>query len=274
MWIAEDEFVVLGNTPSVSGDLNPINRARARKDRQGKVLLHVPTGRIINWIQDKQGRLRFFFTPLLEKGEAIDPSAAIPLPLGFDEYMKDETEDSPKDVKAKNFFQRFKEAWDKNKEEYEQERKNKREELEKKWKEEDKVAEIRQKLRRAEKYLAFQIEIEELLAKQREKKGITTDVEVGDQENRAENVEDEAVEGEAKAEQEEEGTYKEEGKAVDEEIKKPRSFGKVAMAGTDEAEGMNGSSEEHGSSFPTAFASLSMSTKVCSHNREFGTFTG
>jgi hypothetical protein len=260
----EDEFVVLGNTPSVSGDLNPINRARARKDRQGTVLLHVPTGRIINWIQDKQGRLRFFFTPLLEKGEAIDPSAAIPLPLGFDEYMKDETEDSPKDVKPKNFFQRFKEAWEKNKEEYEQERKEKREELEKKWKEEDRVAEIRQKLRRAEKYLAFQIEIEELLAEHRKKKGITTDVEVGDQENQAENVEDDGVEAEVKAEQEDgESTSKEEGKAADEEIKKPRSFGKVAMAGIDEDERMNGTSEEHGSSFPTAFASLSMSTKVC-----------
>ena len=81
---AEDEFVVLGNTPSALGDLNPLNKARARKDRQGEVLLHVPTGRIINWTTDKEGQLRFFYQPLTENGKVI-PEAAIPLPLGFDE---------------------------------------------------------------------------------------------------------------------------------------------------------------------------------------------
>ena len=260
---AEDEFVVLGNTPSVLGDLNPLNRARARKDRQGEVLLHVPTGRIINWIEDKEGHLRFFYQPLTENGKVI-PEAAIPLPLGFDEYMEDETVDTSKDVKKKNFFQKFKEAWEKTKDEYEQDRKNRREDLEKKWKEEDEVAEIQRNLRRAEMYLAFQIEEEELLAKQREKEGIPD--EEGDQEQEAsqdKNGEQGDIEEADKAEQEdEESTYKEGEKDEDEESKKPKSFGKVAMVGIDEYGQPNGSPQEQGSGFPTAFASLSMGPKV------------
>ncbi|KAL2644497.1 hypothetical protein R1flu_012084 [Riccia fluitans] len=82
-WQKDDEFVVLSNRDSDPMYQDPAN---LHPDMEGEILLHVPTGQLINWAEDKDGHLRFFIQPITEDGE-IRPELAVPLPLGFDEFM-------------------------------------------------------------------------------------------------------------------------------------------------------------------------------------------
>lgn len=276
MWTEEeDEFVLLGNRPSAMLELNPENVERASEDLQGNVLLHVPTGRIINWVTDAQGKLRFFFQPITENGEVI-PEAIIPLEQGFDEYMKDEkdeTEDSGS--KTKNFFQQFKEAWAKSSEQHQKDREKRRGELKKKWKQEDEAREFQQKLKRAERFLAYQIKIEELRAERKSKSAPKDEAvdktQSGEsfQEQQEEDEEAKSPEGdvdeskEAEASKHDEENTSQEDQEDKEDDKKPRSFGKVALVGIDdEPAGFKHMSKERGSIFPTAFASLTMGPRM------------
>lgn len=276
MWTEEeDEFVLLGNRPSAMLELNPENVERASEDLQGNVLLHVPTGRIINWVTDAQGKLRFFFQPITENGEVI-PEAIIPLEQGFDEYMKDEkdeTEDSGS--KTKNFFQQFKEAWAKSSEQHQKDREKRREELKKKWKQEDQAREFQQKLKRAERFLAYQIKLEELRAERKSKSAPKDEAvdktQSGEsfQEQQEEDEEAKSPEGdvdeskEAEASKHDEENTSQEDQEDKEDDKKPRSFGKVALVGIDdEPAGFKHMSKERGSIFPTAFASLTMGPRM------------
>lgn len=276
-WSQEDEFVLLGNTPSVMLDLNPENVERAREELQGEVILHVPTGRIINWAHDDEGQLRFFYQPITEDGE-VKPEAAIPLPLGFDDHLKDVTDISAKaGSKKKNFFQRVKEAWVKTSEEYQQDREKRKQELENQWKQDDQIAELRQKSRRAERNLAFQIEEEKLLASYREKDSKTAvneeaaDQEQSDEASQGKPEEDDEAGSlglaaqENKEDAEKTAEEPKEDEQDDDDDKKPRSFGKVAMVGVGGEAGLWDSKhkpKEQGSIFPTAFASLSLGPKM------------
>ncbi|PPS02921.1 hypothetical protein GOBAR_AA17740 [Gossypium barbadense] len=50
------------------------------------LILHTPTGRLINYIEDEEHGVRLFWQPPLKEGEEIDPKKAKFLPLGFDEF--------------------------------------------------------------------------------------------------------------------------------------------------------------------------------------------
>ncbi|PSR95488.1 Protein TIC like [Actinidia chinensis var. chinensis] len=50
------------------------------------VILHAPSGRIINYVEDEEHGIRLFWQPPLKDGEEVDPKKAKFLPLGFDDY--------------------------------------------------------------------------------------------------------------------------------------------------------------------------------------------
>ncbi|XAR60091.1 hypothetical protein NMG60_11033334 [Bertholletia excelsa] len=50
------------------------------------LILHTPTGWIINYVDDEEHGVRLFWQPPLEEGEEVDPEKAQFLPLGFDEF--------------------------------------------------------------------------------------------------------------------------------------------------------------------------------------------
>ncbi|XP_057961985.1 protein TIC 100 [Malania oleifera] len=50
------------------------------------LILHTPTGRIINYIEDEKHGVRLFWQPHLKDGEDVDPEKVQFLPLGFDEF--------------------------------------------------------------------------------------------------------------------------------------------------------------------------------------------
>lgn len=54
-----------------------------------EVLYHVPSGQIINWAKDPEGKMQFFIQPIVEDGSVI-PELAIPLPLGMKEFFGEE----------------------------------------------------------------------------------------------------------------------------------------------------------------------------------------
>ncbi|KAG6692220.1 hypothetical protein I3842_10G103700 [Carya illinoinensis] len=51
------------------------------------LILHTPTGRLINYIEDEKYGLRLFWQPPLKDGEDIDPEKVQFLPLGYDEFF-------------------------------------------------------------------------------------------------------------------------------------------------------------------------------------------
>ncbi|MCO5609935.1 hypothetical protein L7F22_064170 [Adiantum nelumboides] len=280
MWSQDDEYVVLENTPSIYDDLDPENGERASEDLQGEVILHVPTGRIINWYTDKEGQLRFFYQPITENGEVI-PEAIIPIPTGFDEALKDEGDASEqKKTTKKNIFQRLKEAWNQTSEEYRKDRQRRNEELKSKWEQEDEAAEYRRKLKKGERNLAYQIEVEKRRAKRMSKSSLEGELtDAGESlEGQQEPVEEAkswdtdangSKEDEESKESEENDSQgnQEDIQEDDEDDKKPKSFGKVAMlAIEDERAGckdVKHERQDRGFIFPTAFASLTLgSSKV------------
>ncbi|CAK9150518.1 unnamed protein product [Ilex paraguariensis] len=50
------------------------------------VILHTPTGRIINYVDDEEYGVRLFWQPPLNDGDDVDPEKVQFLPLGFDEF--------------------------------------------------------------------------------------------------------------------------------------------------------------------------------------------
>nr|KYP51840.1 hypothetical protein KK1_026365 [Cajanus cajan] len=55
------------------------------------LILHTPTGNIINYVEDEKYGIRLFWQPPLGKGEDVDPEKAVFLPLGYDEFFGRET---------------------------------------------------------------------------------------------------------------------------------------------------------------------------------------
>uniref|UniRef100_A0A5B7AYS2 Putative MORN repeat-containing protein isoform 1 n=1 Tax=Davidia involucrata TaxID=16924 RepID=A0A5B7AYS2_DAVIN len=50
------------------------------------LILHTPTGRIINYVEDEEHGIRLFWQPPLKDGEDVNPEKAQFLPVGFDEF--------------------------------------------------------------------------------------------------------------------------------------------------------------------------------------------
>ncbi|KAF7805677.1 protein TIC 100 [Senna tora] len=51
------------------------------------LILHTPTGHLINYVEDEENGIRLFWQPPLKKDEDVDPEKAHFLPLGLDEFF-------------------------------------------------------------------------------------------------------------------------------------------------------------------------------------------
>ena len=97
-WTEETpEFIVLDKEP----EPDPEDPSR-RIYTEDPVILHTPTGRIIDWAEDEEHGVRLFWQPALKDGEDFDPDKIQFLPLGFDEfYGKEEV------IKKENIWQQL-----------------------------------------------------------------------------------------------------------------------------------------------------------------------
>ncbi|KAK7324886.1 hypothetical protein VNO77_28792 [Canavalia gladiata] len=57
------------------------------------LILHTPTGNIINYVEDKEHGIRLFWQPPLDEGEDVDPEKVEFLPLGYDEFFGRDTKE-------------------------------------------------------------------------------------------------------------------------------------------------------------------------------------
>ncbi|KAE9585798.1 hypothetical protein Lal_00010300 [Lupinus albus] len=76
------EFIVFNKEPEPDPD-DPSNLIYT----EDPLILHTPSGRIINYIEDEEHGIRLFWQPPLKKGEDVDPEKAVFLPLGYDEFF-------------------------------------------------------------------------------------------------------------------------------------------------------------------------------------------
>ncbi|KAG5239255.1 protein TIC [Salix suchowensis] len=91
------EFIVLDKEP----EPDPEDPSR-RIYTEDPVILHTPTGRIIDMAEDEEHGVRLFWQPALKDGEDFDPDKVQFLPLGFDEfYGKEEV------IKKENMVQQL-----------------------------------------------------------------------------------------------------------------------------------------------------------------------
>ncbi|KAL3850336.1 hypothetical protein ACJIZ3_012218 [Penstemon smallii] len=83
-WWSKDEtpeFILLNKEPEPDPE-DPSKRIYTTDP----LILHTPTGRLINYIEDEEHGIRLFWQPPLKEGEDVDPEKAEFLPLGFDEF--------------------------------------------------------------------------------------------------------------------------------------------------------------------------------------------
>ena len=55
--------MLLGNVPNREGVKTKEDEIMAHPALQGEVLVHTPSMQIINWAEDKEGKLQFFIQP-------------------------------------------------------------------------------------------------------------------------------------------------------------------------------------------------------------------
>lgn len=77
----EPEFVLINTEPEP--DPEDPSKLIYTED---PLIMHTPTGRLINYVEDEEHGVRLFWQPYLEDGEDVDPEKAEFLPLGFDEF--------------------------------------------------------------------------------------------------------------------------------------------------------------------------------------------
>ncbi|XP_016437888.1 protein TIC 100 [Nicotiana tabacum] len=83
-WWSKDqkpEFILLNKEPEPDPE-DPSKLVYT----EDPVILHTPTGRIINYVEDEEHGVRLFWQPLVKEGEDVDPDKVEFLPLGFDEF--------------------------------------------------------------------------------------------------------------------------------------------------------------------------------------------
>ncbi|XP_031401384.1 protein TIC 100 [Punica granatum] len=98
-WWSKDEtpeFVLLNKEP------DPDNDDPSQQYPEDPVILHTPTGRIINYVEDEEHGIRLFWQPPLKDGEEMDPAKAEFLPLGIDEFYGREVSE-----KKESFWKRL-----------------------------------------------------------------------------------------------------------------------------------------------------------------------
>ncbi|KAJ8568443.1 hypothetical protein K7X08_027976 [Anisodus acutangulus] len=99
-WWSKDEkpeFVLLNKEPEPDPE-DPSKLVYTEEP----VIVHTPTGRIINYVEDEEHGVRLFWQPPLKEGEEVDPDKVEFLPLGFDEFYGRGTA-----VKSDNRWKRF-----------------------------------------------------------------------------------------------------------------------------------------------------------------------
>ncbi|KAK4255203.1 hypothetical protein QN277_008228 [Acacia crassicarpa] len=62
------------------------------------LILHTPTGHIINYVEDEENGIRLFWQPPLNRDEDVDPEKAHFLPLGYDEFFGREKKDGSDNI--------------------------------------------------------------------------------------------------------------------------------------------------------------------------------
>ncbi|XP_024394868.1 protein TIC 100 [Physcomitrium patens] len=259
LWEKDEEFLVLTGPSGDSGN---------SETDGAEVLYHVPTGQIINWAEDAEGKLRFFIQPMVEDG-SVEPDLAIPLPTGFKHFYGEK--DSPDDDyesgdgdgeeggKLLSQDEKLEKEWKEREEERKRRWAEEDAERELEWAEREKELELELELKNLDAQLDETVDEAEMLLKLEDLYGAT---ESGKEEDR--------VDAEGRKEEaslEEESTSRDSVKddeevddedQDDDEDPKPRSFGKVAMASP---QGGNSGSSGN-TSFPTAFASISLATQT------------
>ncbi|CAK9211773.1 unnamed protein product [Sphagnum troendelagicum] len=254
-WGKDREFLVLSGPAGDDKTGNPNERT--------EVLYHVPSGQIINWATDPEGKMRFFIQPIVEDGSVI-PELAIPLPLGMKEFFGEEggDEDGKSDAPGGQKLTE-KEKLQKKWAEEDAERK-------KRWDEEDAQREL--EWAEKDKELELELEIVELDAKLQElAKTEELYSEIMSSKKPADTTEkasDDGEDGTLRTKKSEGETKPSDGadddddnenggdEEDDDESPKPKSFGKVAMANP--TEGPRNSDNSTSQPFPTVFASLSL----------------
>ncbi|KAG9139342.1 hypothetical protein Leryth_011337 [Lithospermum erythrorhizon] len=211
------------------------------------LILHTPTGRIINYVDDEEYGIRLFWQPPLKEGEDVDPDKAEFLPLGFDEFYGREVNVGKDNVfkrlitsiesASKPMFEKL-EKWSDEKKEAIQERI----ELIKK---EMELAEAEQTLNEAIEDLDEELK---RLQKEEEKK-----VELGFQEEGEEDAvpSEPTFSIEEPSAKEEEDEDEDEGDDDDDVDAEPSSFGSADFTSNDKSQSKNGKS-------PFAATSLSL----------------
>ncbi|KAL5081870.1 hypothetical protein RYX36_010291 [Vicia faba] len=82
------EFILINNEPEPDPE-DPSNKIYT----EDPLILHTPTGNIINYVEDEKHGIRMFWQPPLKRDEEVDPEKATFLPLGFDEFFGIEKEE-------------------------------------------------------------------------------------------------------------------------------------------------------------------------------------
>ncbi|XP_068663974.1 protein TIC 100-like [Aristolochia californica] len=84
-WWEKDEypeFVLINQEPEPDPD-DPSKLIYT----EDPLIVHTPTGKVINYVDDEKYGIRLFWQPPLEEGEDVDPSKTQFLPLGYDEFF-------------------------------------------------------------------------------------------------------------------------------------------------------------------------------------------
>ncbi|XP_058108448.1 protein TIC 100 [Magnolia sinica] len=68
------------------------------------LILHTPTGRFINFVEDEEHGVRLFWQPNLKDGEDVDPAKVEFLPLGYDEFFGRSVKGIKKESKLASFI--------------------------------------------------------------------------------------------------------------------------------------------------------------------------
>lgn len=246
-WSKDAEFMRVGNP----------------NNEEDELLLHVPTGRLINWAEDSQGRLRLFWQPL-ESGDEFKPEDVKFLPLGFDEFMgkteevsgsQEEKLEQILEEEKRSINEKFRKRIEEKNKEWEKERKKLEIEME--------YIENQAKMEDMMEEMEYQLELKQIYD---ELKGSVTQKEKPKEEPKEEprdtsgpdDFEGGPSQGNEEAEEEENSADK-----------KPRSFGTVAFAESQHfKENSYAKTDKHGeslSSSPTIFASLSLVPQVAMH---------
>lgn len=76
------EFILINKEP----EPDPENPSKLIYT-EDPLILHTPTGRIINYVEDEEHGVRLFWQPKVEEGKEPDPDDIEFLPLGYDEFF-------------------------------------------------------------------------------------------------------------------------------------------------------------------------------------------